>query len=392
MIINKASRVSEVKAYYFATKLQEVAAMNMDGSVPVINLGIGSPDLQPPPEVISTLHTAADDPKANKYQSYKGTSQLREAFANWYQKWFGVTLGSDTDILPLMGSKEGIMHISMSFLQSGDRVLVPNPGYPAYRMCAALAGATTIPYELSADKKWLPDLDKISQLPDFHKVKIMWINYPHMPTGAVADLVFYKELVKWAKKHEILICSDNPYAFILNESPASPLQVEGALAVCIELTSLSKCYNMAGWRVGCLAGSKDYIDTVLTYKSNMDSGMYRPIQEAAVAAMNQKADWFEKINATYRQRKQIAMEIMNLLELEYDASAAGMFIWGRLSHDLFTSAEVIDDILHGARVFLTPGHIFGTAGEGYIRISLCATVDELLQAKQRIANHLKHLA
>lgn len=392
MIIKKAQRVSGVKAYYFATKLQEVAAMNQDGGTPVINLGIGSPDLLPPSEVVALLQSAAALPLANKYQSYKGLGELRGAFAKWYSRWFDVSLDPDTDVLPLIGSKEGIMHISMSFLQSKDKVLVPNPGYPAYRMCAALAGATSVPYELSVEGGWLPDLERIADQVDLEEVKIMWINYPHMPTGAVADLAFYTRLIGWAKKHKILICSDNPYAFILNDDPISPMQVDGAAEVCIELTSMSKCYNMAGWRVGCLAGSKDYIDTVLTYKSNMDSGMYKPVQQAAIMAMDQDESWFQSINEVYLKRKKIASQILDLLELDYDVASAGMFIWGRMNNDLHTSAQFIDDILKEARVFLTPGHIFGTAGEGYIRISLCATEKDLKQAKDRITNYLRLLS
>jgi len=392
MIIKKADRISDVKAYYFAAKLQEVATMNADGGIPVINLGIGSPDIMPPKEVIAELQKAATGPLANKYQSYRGLPKLRSTFASWYKQWFDISVESESEVLPLLGSKEGIMHISMSFLQSGDQVLVPNPGYPAYRMCAKIAGAEAVPYNLSAEQNWLPDLDQISEENNMNTVKIMWINYPHMPTGARASIAFYEKLIPWAIKHEVLICSDNPYAFILNENPVSPLQVTEAKKVCIELVSLSKCYNMAGWRVGTLVGGKEYIDTVLTFKSNMDSGMYRPIQEAAAVAMTMGKDWFDSLNKEYKQRKEIAFEIMDLLDLDYDKQTAGMFVWGKMSNNLQTAGEVIDDILKEARVFLTPGRIFGTAGEGYIRLSLCNTQENLLAALQRIRNQQKQIA
>jgi len=392
MIIKKADRISDVQAYYFATKLQEVATMNADGGIPVINLGIGSPDIMPPPEVIAELKKAADGPLANKYQSYRGLPQLRSTFSSWYKKWFDIEVDSKSEVLPLIGSKEGIMHISMSFLQAGDKVLVPNPGYPAYRMCAKLTGAEAIPYNLSEDHNWLPDLENITDQNDMENIKIMWINYPHMPTGAKATVDFYTKLIPWAKKHEVLICSDNPYAFILNDNPISPLQVAGAEEVCIELISLSKCYNMAGWRVGTLVGAKDYIDTVLTFKSNMDSGMYRPIQEAAAVAMNMGKDWFDSLNKEYRKRKEIAFEIMDILELDYAEEAAGMFVWGKMSNNIQTAADTIDEVLQEARVFLTPGHIFGSAGEGYIRLSLCNTQANLQTALGRIQNLQKSIA
>jgi len=392
MIIKKADRLTDVKAYYFATKLQEVAMMNADGGIPIINLGIGSPDLLPPKSVIETLQDAANDPLANKYQSYKGLPQLRSAVSNWYAKWFDIKIDPNTEVLPLIGSKEGIMHISMSFLQEGDIALVPNPGYPAYKTCTELTGAKALPYELSQSSDWLPDLKNIAKETNLSKVKIMWINYPHMPTGAKASSAFYHELIPWAKKHKILICSDSPYSFILNDSIVSPLQTAAAKEVCIELISLSKCYNMAGWRVGAIVGNESYINTVMTFKSNMDSGMYRPIQEAAIEAMSQEQDWFDGINAIYKERKEIALKIMDVLDLDYDAESAGMFVWGKMAHNLHTSAQVINDILQGARVFLTPGHIFGSAGEGYIRLSLCNTVENLQEALSRIQNHLKHFA
>ncbi len=386
MIISKASRISGVKAYYFATKLQEVAKMNEEGSIPVLNLGIGSPDLLPPSQVISTLKESTEAPLANKYQSYRGIPELRTAFADWYRRWFDADIHGDTEVLPLMGSKEGIMHISMSFLEAGDTVLVPDPGYPAYKTCTEITGATAITYALTPENDWLPDLEALEIEHDLSSVKIMWINYPHMPTGATATLAFYKSLIFWARKHKILICSDNPYNFILNDTPLSPLQVAGAKDVCIELISLSKSYNMAGWRVGALIGRQDYIDTVLTYKSNMDSGMYRPIQEAGVVALRADKAWFDNLNTVYRERKIIGMQIMDYLDLSVGEDSAGMFLWGKISDTDMSSGQFIDEILYGARVFLSPGHIFGKNGEGYVRLSLCSTKDTMLEALIRIKN------
>jgi len=389
MIIKKAQRIASTKAYYFATKLQEVAQMNVDGGLPVLNLGIGSPDLPPPASVIEVLQSEASAPLANKYQSYKGLPELRAAYASWYGRHFDVSVDEGSEVLPLMGSKEGIMHISMSFLEEGDAVLYPNPGYPAYKTCTELAGAKAVPYLLSASSEWLPDLEQIAATCDMTKVKLMWINYPHMPTGAMATMTFYRKLVQWARKHEVLICSDNPYAFILNEQPISPLQVQGAKDVCIELTSLSKAYNMAGWRQGALIGAADYVDAVMTFKSNMDSGMYRPAQWAVVEALSHGEEWFATINTEYRKRKVVAGQLMDLLDLQYDADAAGMFLWGRMLHQGTTSAAYIDDILQRARVFLAPGHIFGSQGEGYVRLSLCSPIEQLEEALTRIKSVMK---
>ena len=389
MIIKKADRIATTKPYYFATKLQEVARMNADGGSPVLNLGIGSPDMLPPAGVIATLQQEAEQYEANKYQSYKGMPELREAYAGWYTHHFQLDLDPSTEVLPLMGSKEGIMHISMSFLQRGDIALYPNPGYPAYKTCVELAGARAVPYMLGAEANWLPDLEAIAATTDMSRVKIMWINYPHMPTGAVATRTFYKELIAWARRYEVLICSDNPYAFILNDDPISPLQVTGAAEVCIELTSLSKSYNMAGWRQGALVGGADYIQAVLTYKSNMDSGMYRPAQYAVVHALSHGREWFASINETYLRRKVVAGQLMDLLDLTYDDSATGMFLWGRMQDRSKTSAEYIDDILQRARVFLTPGHIFGSQGEGYVRLSLCSSTEQLQEAVARVQTIFK---
>ena len=383
MKIKQAKRLDSVSTYYFAKKLVEIADLNAQNEMQIINLGIGSPDLLPPKEVIDILKTSADEFDANKYQSYKGQPALRAAFAEWYKSHFEVTIDQNTDILPLMGSKEGIMHIHMSLLNQGDEVLVPNPGYPAYRMTASLAGSNTVFYDLKSENGWLPDLEKLSSN-DLSKVKLMWINYPHMPTGAKANLDFYKELVAFAKKHEIIICHDNPYAFILNDEPISIMQVEGARDWCVELVSLSKCYNMAGWRVGALVGHSNMINTVMKFKSNMDSGMYKPLQIAAAKALSMGQDWMDLLNQVYAKRKKIAQEIMKEIGAEYEENKVGMFVWAKIQSSTLNSAEFCDQILYGAKVFITPGHIFGSNGEGYVRISLCSNDETLRTALDRI--------
>ena len=386
MKIQQAKRLESVTTYYFAKKLAEVTSLNAQNKVQIINLGIGSPDLLPPKEVIDILKKTADETDANKYQSYKGQPSLRSAFAEWYDRHFGVRIIPDTEVLPLMGTKEGIMHIHMSLLNEGDEVLVPNPGYPAYRMTAALAGASTVFYDLKSEENWLPNLEELATK-DLSKVKLMWINYPHMPTGSLADLDFYSTLVAFAKKHQIIICHDNPYAFILNEKPISILQVPGAHDWCIELVSLSKCYNMAGWRVGALVGHQNMINTVMKFKSNMDSGMYKPLQIAATKALSMGQDWMDSLNKVYARRKVIAQEIMHTLGAEYETDKVGMFVWAKIKHSDLTSADFCDQILYNADVFITPGHIFGSNGEGYIRISLCSDEDTLRAALDRIKTY-----
>ena len=386
MKIKQAKRLESVSTYYFAKKLAEIADLNAQNEMQIINLGIGSPDLLPPKEVIDILKSSADEIDANKYQSYKGQPALRSAFAEWYDRHFNVTINPDSEVLPLMGTKEGIMHIHMSLLNEGDEVLVPNPGYPAYRMTAALAGASTAFYDLKEENNWLPDLEDLASK-DLSKVKLMWINYPHMPTGALADFAFYNKLVEFAKKHEIIICHDNPYAFILNDNPISILQVPGAHDWCIELVSLSKCYNMAGWRVGALVGHQNMINTVMKFKSNMDSGMYKPLQIAAVKALSMGQDWMDSLNKVYAKRKLIAQEIMQEIGAEYEENKVGMFVWAKISNSSLTSAEFCDQILYNAKVFITPGHIFGSNGEGYVRISLCSDEDTLRSALDRIKKH-----
>ena len=383
MKIQQAKRLDSVSTYYFAKKLAEIADINARDEIQIINLGIGSPDLLPPKEVIDTLKKSSEAIDANKYQSYKGLPVLRNAFTSWYDRFFNVEINSNKEVLPLMGSKEGIMHISMSLLNPGDEVLVPDPGYPAYRMTAALAGATSRFYDLKAENNWLPDLENLKSQ-DLSKVKLMWINYPHMPTGAKADLNFYKTLVDFAKEKEIIICHDNPYVFILNDSPVSILQVEDAKSHCLELVSLSKCYNMAGWRVGALVGHENAINTVMKFKSNMDSGMYKPLQEAAAKALTMDIDWMTSLDAIYSRRKKIAQEIMRTVGAEYEENKAGLFVWAKIKDPSKSVEEFCDDIIDNAKVFITPGHIFGKNGEGYIRISLCSSEEILNHALDRI--------
>jgi len=382
MIINPSDRIGGVKTYYFATKLAEVAEMNANGEQ-VINLGIGSPDLSPPESVLKTLKLAINAKDANRYQSYRGIPKLREGFAYHYNHMLGVDLNPFTEILPLIGSKEGIMHISMAFLNPGDQVLVPNPGYPSYRATAELAGAKTIFYDLLPANKWLPDLDQLKSL-DTSKIKIMWLNYPHMPTGARASKEVFEALVSWAKDAEVLLCHDNPYNFILNEEPMSLLSIPGAKDCALELCSLSKCYNMAGWRVGAVVGDQAYINTILRYKSNMDRGMYRPVQEAAAQALHLDQTWHDELNDIYKERREEVYKIFDLLACDYETSASGLFVWAKVPSYIADVKSYINDILKEARVFITPGSIFGSNGEGYVRIALCSTKEDLKKARKRI--------
>lgn len=388
MNVKGADRLGAVTTYYFANKLAEIAQMNQERTIPIINLGIGSPDLLPPSEVVDELRSRSLDISANKYQSYRGIPELRSAFSDWYGRHFDVALEAGTQILPLAGSKEGVMHIHMSMLNPGDQVLVPDPGYPAYRMTAALAGAETVFYDLKAERHWLPDLDALAET-DVSKVKIMWINYPHMPTGAKADLTFYHRLIDFAREHDILICHDNPYVFILNDDPISIMQVPGAMDHAVELVSLSKCYNMAGWRVGAMIGRSDVIDMVLKFKSNMDSGMYQPVQYAAAKALATSPVWSADINDIYRRRRVMARRIMDAIGATYEAESAGMFVWARIPDNGQSAEAYCDEILYGCGVFITPGHIFGKNGEGYVRISLCSDEPTLALALKNITSHLK---
>lgn len=384
LIIKPAGRLGEVQEYYFSTKLREIARMRAEGKA-VLNLGIGSPDLPPAKEVIDELAQHALFNDAHGYQSYNGIPELRQAFARWYAQWFGVSLDPEGEVLPLIGSKEGIMHIAMSFLEPGDEVLAPNPGYPAYRAVSSLAGATVREYALEEERGWLPDLAALGRQ-DLSRVKIMWVNYPNMPTGASADPAFFEELVAFAHRHRILVVNDNPYAFILNSRLHSILSVPGAAGAALELNSLSKAHNMAGWRIGMLAGHRDYLQVVLRFKSNMDSGMFKPLQMAAVKALQSPPEWHQRLNAVYNERRQTVFELLDTLECSYDPAQVGMFVWAKAPPRYKNGYELSDEILHKAHVFLTPGGIFGSAGDGYIRISLCSDGALYEEAIRRVVN------
>ena len=380
-ILPVSDRLGETKEYYFSTKLREITALRALGK-DVLNLGIGSPDLPPAPEVIAALTVSAERPDTHGYQPYTGRPELREAFAHWYRRFFGVDLDPTAELLPLMGSKEGIMHISMAFLNAGDEVLIPNPGYPTYRSATELAGGTVRTYELSEDTGWLPDLDVLTKQ-GLDRVKIMWINYPHMPTGAAAPPDFFTRLVDFARRHRILLVNDNPYAFILTDTVQSLLSVPGAREVALELSSLSKAQNMAGWRVGVLAGAAPYLQTVLRFKSNMDSGMFLPVQQAATVALGLGQEWYDRLNASYRERRTVALRIMDTLGCTYRHDQVGLFVWAKTPAGA-DGYRTCDRALYDHDVFITPGGIFGSAGEDYVRISLCSPVEVLQQALIRL--------
>ena len=385
MIIEPANRTLSVKEYYFSIKNKEIAGLNArraaQGLDPVINLGIGSPDGSPAPEVIDALCDCARKPGTHGYQSYIGIPELREAMAAWYAKWYGVQLDPATEIQPLMGSKEGILLLSLAFLNPGDKVLVPNPGYPTYTSATLMCEAELVKYDLVEADGWYPDFDALEKM-DLRGVKLMWVNYPNMPTGAPARRDVFEKLVAFARSHRIMLVNDNPYGFILNE-PQSILSVPGAREVCLEMNSLSKSHNMAGWRVGMMLGAADVIKELLKVKSQMDSGMFRGIQEAAVKALQADASWYESLNAEYRRRQAVARQIMDTLGCVYDPAAGGLYVWGRVPSG--TAAELSDRILYEAGVFITPGFIFGSNGEHHVRISLCADVPTLEKAMDRIA-------
>jgi len=382
MIIEKANRLNSTEEYYFATKLREIAKRKAEGE-DIINLGIGSPDLMPPDDGIDELMLQSKNAQSHGYQSYTGIPQLRQAFAGWYEEYFGVGLNPESEILPLMGSKEGIMHISLAFLNPGDKVLVPDPGYPAYNAVANIVGAEVIKYNLREENNWLPDFDELEILAS-EKVKILWLNYPHMPTGTKATKAMFEELISFARKHKILVVNDNPYSFILNESPLSILSVPGAKEVAIELNSLSKSHNMAGWRIGCVAGNSEYLKCILAIKSNMDSGMFKPMQLAAVKALAKDRNWYKTINAEYALRQLMAMEIFDTLKVKYDKAQSGMFVWGKIPPEFKDSYAFSDLYLNSKSVFITPGAIFGKNGEKYVRISLCSTQEVFREVLRRL--------
>lgn len=385
--IQPANRINQVEEYYFSIKLKELDKLRKEGK-PIINLGIGNPDLAPGSEVLDELNQQSKVKTNHGYQSYVGIPELREAFSAWYKKYYKVDLDSSDEVLPLMGSKEGIMHITMAFLNPGDGVLVPNPGYPTYASASKIAQAKLIHYDLDEKNSWLPNLDELEKL-DLSQVKLMWINYPNMPTGANADINFFKKVIAFGKKHNIVICNDNPYSFILNDSPQSIMSVEGAKEIAIELNSLSKSHNMAGWRIGVVISNPTFIQYILRVKSNMDSGMFKPLQMAAIKALGLDSSWYNTINTEYKQRRVLVQDIMSLLNCTYDTNQTGMFVWARIPERYKDSGELSDKILYGCDVFITPGFIFGDKGQQYIRISLCTKQDVLKEAKQRIEKILK---
>lgn len=388
MIIRPAKRTESVQEYYFSRKLKEIAAMNADrkehGEELVINLGIGSPDGMPPIEAVEALCESACEPGNHAYQSYVGLPEMRQAFARWYRRWYGVELDPSRHIQPLVGSKEAILLISLAFLDKGDKVLVPDPGYPTYSSASKLVEAEIITYDLKEDKGWWPDFEALENM-DLEGVKIMWTNYPNMPTGAAASEELYDALVDFGRRHGIMICNDNPYSFILNDRPLSILSRPGAMDCCLELNSLSKAHNMAGWRIGMVAAEQDVISQILKVKSQMDSGMFKPLQLAAVQALAQGPEWFEQLNAEYRRRRVLAGEIFDMIGAEYDKDSAGMFLWGKVDGK---GVDISDKLLYEAGVFITPGFIFGRNGENYIRISLCAKPQVLKRAAEKIASVL----
>ncbi len=378
-----ANRLNSVKEYYFSKKLREVRQLQDEGK-PIINIGIGSPDLPPSQHVIEAIQQSLTHDSIHGYQNYQGLPEFRHAIATFYKNKYNVNIDKVNEVLPLMGSKEGIMHISMAFLNAGDHVLVPNPGYPTYSSVTNLLEATPIYYELTEANNWFPDLDALSKQ-DVSKVKLMWVNYPHMPTGATATISQFEALIAFAQKHQILLVNDNPYSFILNENPQSIFAVSGAKEVALELNSLSKSFNMAGWRVGMVLGSSKNIKAILQVKSNMDSGMFYGIQQGAIAALNSPKSWFEKLNTVYTERRKIAWHIFDALQCTYDQTSTGLFVWAKIPSGK-KSEQLADELLYKYDVFLTPGTVFGSNGEGFIRLSLCTPKEQLKEVLTRVTN------
>ncbi|MDR2809394.1 MAG: aminotransferase class I/II-fold pyridoxal phosphate-dependent enzyme [Tannerellaceae bacterium] len=385
--IAPATRVNQVSEYYFSLKLKEIAAMNLAGKQ-VINLGIGSPDLPPSVQTIETLCQHAMRTDEHGYQPYVGIPELRKAFSAWYKAWYNVETNPDTEIQPLIGSKEGILHISMTFLNPGDGVLVPNPGYPTYSSVSHLVEARIVPYELKETSGWYPDFEALEQT-DLSGVKLMWVNYPNMPTGANANRELFEKLVAFGRKHGIVIVNDNPYSFILNDKPLSILSIPGAKDICIEMNSLSKSHNMSGWRIAMLASNAQFVQWILKVKSNIDSGQFKPMQYAAATALKATKEWYDGMNNVYRNRRELAGRIMHALHCGYDEKQVGMFLWGKIPDEVGSSGELADKILYETNVFITPGFIFGSCGERYVRISLCCKKEILEEALIRIQNSLK---
>ena len=380
--IAPARRLDSVKEYYFSKKLKEIAQLNANGA-DIISLGIGGPDRPPHRDVIDTLCSEAAVPSNHSYQPYVGIPQLRQAFAAWYLRFYGVSLDANTEIQPLIGSKEGILHTTLAFVNPGDGVLVPNPGYPTYSSVSRLAEAEIFTYDLLEDNNWQPDFDQLEAMP-LDKIKLMWVNYPNMPTGAQASMELFQRLVDFGKRHGIVIVNDNPYSFILHEKPLSILSVPGAKDIAIEMNSMSKSHNMAGWRIGMLASNPQFIQWILKVKSNIDSGQFKPMMLAAVKALEAPDSWYEDVNATYSRRRKIAEKIMATLGCSFDPRQGGLFLWGKIADDMESAEAVSDMLLYDARVFITPGFIFGSNGNRYIRISLCATEEKMNEALERI--------
>lgn len=375
----QAERLTQLREYYFSQKLEEVRSLQASGK-DIINLGIGSPDLAPPTHVVQALNQALTHEGAHQYQPYKGQPRLRQAMRNFYSRHYKVEL-EDAEVLPLMGSKEGILHISMAFLNAGDQVLIPNPGYPTYKAVTELVGAEPLFYELTEENGWLPDFYQMEQQ-DLSRVKLMWVNYPHMPTGSPAPDGLFEAIVNFAREHNILVVNDNPYSFILNKHQKSLLEVEGSKEVAMELNSLSKTFNMSGWRIGMLSGSSEHLKTVLKVKSNMDSGMFYPLQAGATAALELPDDWFAEQNIIYRRRRDKVLQLAQALGCTTSGEQTGMFIWARVPAGE-TSESFVDTVLHGLDIFIAPGMIFGSQGEGYVRFSLCAAEELIEKAIKR---------
>lgn len=380
--IKPADRVAEIKEYYFSRKLREVARLNAEGQ-DIISLGIGGPDLPPAHEVIETLTSFARREDAHSYQSFKGLPELREAFAQWYKRFYSVELNPDTELQPLIGSKEGILYISLAFLNPGDGVLVPNPGYPTYTSASRIVGARIYNYDLTPENDWQPDFDALEQM-QLDDIKLMWINYPHMPTGTPASEDLYRKIIDFGRRHNIVIAHDNPYSFILNDKPLSILSVEGAKDIAIELNSLSKSHNMAGWRVAMLASNPEFVEWIVKVKSNVDSGQFLPVMKGAAKALSLPVEWYAHVNSEYAKRRKIAEKIMTAIGCTFNPEQRGLFLWGRIPDTARNGEEIADRLLYEARVFVTPGFIFGTNGDRYIRISLCAKEEALNEALDRI--------
>jgi len=393
-MVEVSSRLNGIGEYYFATKLREIDALNKAGHK-VINLGIGSPDLPPHPSVVEALHQEASKQNTHAYQSYKGSPILRNAVADWYKNWYNVNVDPETEVLPLIGSKEGIMHICMTYLDNGDAALVPNPGYPTYSSAVKLAGGDVLSYELKEENDWHPSVEVLKELVNAQKakgknVKLLFLNYPHMPTGQLPDAALLKEVISFAKENHILIIHDNPYSFILNDHPTSLFSLDVNKEVVIELNSLSKSHNMAGWRVGMIVAAQGHINNIMRFKSNMDSGMFLPVQLAAAKALALDQQWHDEVNKIYSARKDEAYQLLELLGCRFSKNQVGMFVWAKIPSAFSSGFELSDEVLNKAKVFITPGGIFGSAGDGYVRVSLCSKKEVLQEAIERIsAAHIK---